>query len=62
MPGLRPAPGLSEKIRCLPDLLSGVCIAWQVAWSGKIKLVGWQAGFWMLAAGFWLLAARHCRP
>jgi hypothetical protein len=39
MPGLWPTPGLSAKIRRLPDLLSRLCIPGQAARSGKVKLV-----------------------
>jgi len=40
MSGLRATPGVFEKVRHLPNLLPCVCIPWQAAWCGKIKLVG----------------------
>jgi len=57
MSDLRPTAGFFKKIRRLSDLLSGICIPRQAAWSGKIKLVNW-----FLIAGSWCLAASDNRP
>jgi hypothetical protein len=53
MSGLRATPGVFEKVRHLPNLLSCICFPWQAARCGKIKLVGMLpvAGFRPLAAG-----------
>jgi hypothetical protein len=53
MSDLRATPRVSEKVRHLPNLLSCICIPWQTARCGKIKLVGMLliTGLWPLAAG-----------